>query len=73
MIEVGSCWKTQIWTRGELPYQRVLTYIFVKVVDVCDGYVTIYDIFDKNNGVSICLEDLLKHYTEVTPLELELL
>jgi hypothetical protein len=73
MIKVGSCWKTQIWTRGELSYQRVLTYIFVKVVDVCDGWVTVYDIFDKNNGTSMECPDLLKYYTEMTPLEVELL
>lgn len=74
MIEVGSCWKLEIWgfdfSTKQIKVERVE---IVKVIEVCAGDVIVSDISGKNPGTSMERRMLLKHYTEVTPLEMELL
>lgn len=74
MIEIGSCWKLEIWGFDFSTKQRKIARIeIVKVIEVCAGDVIVSDISGKTVGTSMERRMLLKHYTEMTPLELELL
>ena len=74
MIEVGSCWKLEIWGFVLSTKQRKVERVeVVKVIDVCAGDVIVSDISEKTAGTSMERRMLLKHYTQLTPLEVELL
>ena len=74
MIEVGSCWKLEIWGFDFLTKQRKIERVeVVKVIEVCAGDVIVSDISGKNPGTSMERRMLLKYYREMTPLEVELL
>lgn len=74
MIKVGSCWKLEIWGFDFSTKQRKIERIeVVKVLEVCAGDVIVSDISGKTPRTSMERRMLLKHYREVTPLEMELL
>lgn len=74
MIEVGSYWKLEIWGFYFLTKQRKIERVeVVKVIDVCAGDVIVSDISGKTTGTSMDRCMLLKHYTQLSPLEVELL
>jgi hypothetical protein len=74
MIEIGSFWKFEIWGFDFLTKQRKVEQIeVVKVIEVCAGDVIVSDISGETTGTSMERRMLLKHYTKLSPLEVELL
>ena len=74
MIEVGSCWKLEIWGFDFSTKQRKIERVeVVKVIEVCAGDVIVSDISGKTAGTSMERSMLLKYYTQLSPLEVELL
>ena len=74
MIEIGSFWKLEIWGFDFLTKQRKVEQIeVVKVIEVCAGDVIVSDISGETTGTSMERRMLLKHYTKLSPLEVELL
>lgn len=75
MIEVGSCWKLEIWGFDyfSTKQRKIERVEIVKVIEVCAGDVIVSDISGKKPGTSMERRMLLKHYKQLSPLEVELL
>lgn len=68
MIEVGSYWKREIHSMLGIERADV-----IKIVDIQSNDVIVCDAKEEHLGTSMERYMLLKYYTKLTPLEVELL